>query len=69
MSGFPLALLGVVHTPVKSNALPSMVFIRRKMSALLQVERAGDSRSVVSSLRGSFLCEGGGREKQPAYIE
>lgn len=57
MSGFPLALLGVVHTPVKSNALPSIVFILRKMSALLQVERAGDSMSVFSSLRESFLCE------------
>lgn len=60
MSGFPLVLLGVVHTPVKSNALPSMVFILRKMSALLQVERAGDSVSGLSDLRGLFLCRKGG---------
>lgn len=61
MSGFPLVLLGVVHTPVKSNALPSMVFILRKMSALLQVERAGDSVSGLSNLRGSFLCKKRGK--------
>lgn len=54
-SGFPL-VLGVVHTPLKSRALPSMVFILRKMSALLQVDRAGDSESGLSGLRGSFLC-------------
>ena len=56
MSALPLALLGVVQTPVKSRALPSMVFILRKMSALLQVDRAGDSGSGLSGLRGSFLC-------------
>lgn len=59
MSGFPLVLLGVVHTPVKSSALPSMVFILRKMSALLQVERAADSVSGLSDLRGLFLCKKG----------
>lgn len=53
--GFPL-VLGVVHTPVKSRALPSMVFILRKMSALLQVDSAGDSVSGLPGLRASFLC-------------
>lgn len=56
MSCFPLVLLGVVHTPVKSRALPNIVFILRKMSALLQVDRAGDSLSGPSGLRVSFLC-------------
>lgn len=56
MSCFPLVLLGVVHTPVKSRALPNMVFILRKMSALLQVDRAGDSASELSGLRVSVLC-------------
>lgn len=56
-SGLALALFGVVQTPVKSKALPSMVFILRKMSALLQVDRAGDSGSELSGLRGSFLCK------------
>lgn len=53
---FPLALLGVLHTPVKSRALPRMVFILRKMSALLQVDKAADSASGLPGLRGSFLC-------------
>lgn len=51
-----MVLLGVVHTPVKSRLFPSKVFILRKMSALLQVDRAGDSESGLSGLRGSFLC-------------
>lgn len=40
-----LLVLGVVHTPVRSRELPSMVFILRKMSALLHVDRAGVSES------------------------
>lgn len=40
--------VGVVHTPVRSRALPSMVFMVRKMSALLQVDRAGESESRMS---------------------
>lgn len=55
-SGLCLELLGVVHTPVKSSAFPSMVFILRKMSALLQVDRAGESLSGLSGRRASLLC-------------
>lgn len=38
-----LFVTGVVQTPLKSKELSSMAFIRRNISALLQVERAGAS--------------------------
>lgn len=54
MSSFPL-VPDVVHTPVKSRELPSMVFILRYMSALLQVDKAADSGAQLSWDRSSSL--------------
>lgn len=62
-------VFGVVHTPVKSRALPSIVFILRKMSALLQVDRAGDSESGFSGLRGSFLCRRNPEERTQLILK
>lgn len=49
--------VGVVHTPLRSSELPSMVFILQNVSALLHVDRAGMSESRQLRSLGFSLCQ------------
>lgn len=52
-----LLAVGVVHTPLRSKELPSMVFILQNVSALLHVDRAGMSESRQLRSLGFSLCQ------------